>query len=194
MVNTRELLRDATDQVHQRLHVHPCFRALLSGSITKRDYGVLLVRLRGYHLSLEAALHGPDLTTNGRPSRALGDDLLAFGMHPDRCERAVEPSLPSPAARLGCLYVRDGAKMGGRMLAQKLDHLCGSSDKGRTFFAGSPTDAAQWRSLCEDLEQLHNQACQAEALAAAVATFELFERWMDLMEPIADFGVYTPCP
>lgn len=74
-LTARATLRAATDDVHERMHAHPGYRALASGGIQADDYRRLLARSYGFYLPIEIEL------TRGRDrSRRLETDLLALGM------------------------------------------------------------------------------------------------------------------
>lgn len=101
---------------------------------------------------------------------------------------AALPLAPPPrgldnASRfLGCLYVREGATLGGRALAGKLDHLLGPELAGRRFFSGSDRDPELWRRCCRAIEALTDVGHLEAMKAAARETFEAFERWIDRLE------------
>jgi heme oxygenase len=184
----RGTLRHATRDIHERLHALGAFRPLLAQTITHREYCALLEALYGFHQPLEAALvaHPGSQAllpmTGRRRAHLLAEDLGALrGSHdPMDLPRAPPPLdvLARPGGYLGCLYVREGAILGGRVLAGKLDHLLGRRTEGRRFFSGSAHDAELWRSCCATIDQAGNGAALDGMIAAARATFEHFERWM----------------
>jgi heme oxygenase len=199
MATTRDRLRNETRDVHERLHGHPSFNGLVEQSISQQRYVALLSRLLGYHCGMEAALKrfcvkdvafAPFVRER---TAHLSADLAQMRQSPaqiDAAEHLAPPDyIKSNAALLGCLYVREGAMIGGRSLARNLDHLCGSSSAGRTFFQGVPEDAQIWRHLCSALNLIEDQHAQDQIIEAALSTFALFETWMDGMEPISASGV-----
>jgi heme oxygenase len=155
-------------------------------------YVALLKRLYGYHHGIELALARADFPERPNAphvdcrSIRLLEDLAAY-ISEDR--HAAEMTslnvfpINSYATFLGVLYVREGSMMGGRALAAKLDHLCGSHAFGRSFFHGSPDDGAAWHRLCRALDSLKDLEAQNQALDAALASFALFEAWMSPLEP-----------
>ena len=188
----RDALRRATQDIHERLHGHIVFRRLLDRSITRDEYRALLARLYGFHRPLETALSAhadvrPDLEM-GRRRRAhlLVADLKALGLGDADIAvlpfAAMPPRLDDPSRFLGCLYVREGAMIGGRMLAGRIIDLLGSGRNGRRFFAGSDSDPALWRPCCAALEA-PGEAGHVEAMtAAAHETFQFFESWINGLE------------
>jgi heme oxygenase (biliverdin-IX-beta and delta-forming) len=194
MASTRDRLRDETRLIHERLHGHASFQGLLEQNISRHRYIILLSRLLGYHCGLEVAFKpftfsdSPLALRVHQRSDLLRADLISLGQSPQQIG-AITHVLPpdylhSKAALLGCLYVREGAMIGGRSLARHLDHLCGQSGLGRKFFEGSPQDAQAWRALCGDLNLIDDRATQDQIIGSALSTFAVFEAWMDGMEPM----------
>jgi len=183
------MIRHATRGIHERLHDLESFRRLLAQTITRDEYGTLLESLYGFHQPIEAALlahaEGHALVSmNGRRrAHLLLEDLHAVRGGP--CGTANLPlaappmdMLARPGGFLGCLYVREGAMLGGRLMAGKLDPLLGGHAEGRRFFSGSADDAELWHSCCSAIDQHTSSAHIAGMISAALATFELFENWM----------------
>jgi heme oxygenase len=180
----RILLRQATGAVHERLHGVPVFSRLAAGQIAPADYVLLLRRLLGFHLGVEAALGAaPSLAPYGiaieerRRSPMLVADLRALGAKPLAPVAALPP--PGSAAwAMGCLYVTEGSTLGGQHLARALDGIL-PGEGGRSFLRGyGARHGVMWRECCAGIE-----ACGAEAgrlaamIAGAEATFESFEGW-----------------
>ena len=65
----RALLRDATAEIHARLHAVPAFEALAAGRLSLAGYAGLLHRLLGFHAAVEEALAAAP------PLRPYGIDL-----------------------------------------------------------------------------------------------------------------------
>jgi heme oxygenase (biliverdin-IX-beta and delta-forming) len=172
-------LRDRTADTHERLHGHPVFIALLSGRIDRAGYVDLLLGLFGFHKPFEHVVaEGPV-----RCQRLI-EDLKFLGVDREEIDRA--PCAASPAAlndaeRWGVDYVLRGATLGGRVLARKLDNLLGrAKPDGRRFLTdGGESSGTRWHSFVEQLElSLPTQIEREAAAAAAVATFDQFEKWM----------------
>lgn len=189
-MGARAALRAATNAVHERLHCHEGFAALANGTLTRSGYRHLLVKLYGFHRPLEHALLaaprgwwcGLDPTPRLRADR-IAADLTALGLTSSEL-----PGIPlAPLLRidcaarlLGCLYVREGATLGGKVLARKLDPILGSGDDGRSFFAGTSRDGALWGELCATLDRVdagHTHKLP-DMIKAACATFAALERWL----------------
>jgi heme oxygenase (biliverdin-IX-beta and delta-forming) len=174
------------------------FRKLLEETITRQQYTGLLSRLYGFHHSIETALCGQDkcdsdVSMGGRRRvHLLVSDLKALGMSgSDIAALPLAPTLPRLRERarfLGCLYVREGSTLGGRVLAGKLGHLLGPGLRGRRFFAGAKRDAELWRACCTALERPMERAEREAMIAAARETFEVFEHWMQVFNVRAPEG------
>lgn len=185
---TRDHLRQGTRAIHDRLHHHPSFAELMDETIALPGYLALLARLFGYHHGLELALdlavfpERPQAPPVDRRSQRLLRDLEDIGPsgydHARRTQPVELSAIDSYGAWLGVLYVREGSMMGGRALAAKLDHLCGSQASGRSFFQGGAGDGAAWQRLCRALDALDEPKAQNQALQAALASFQLFDTWM----------------
>lgn len=185
----RAVIRQATCDIHERLHDHIAFRQLLAQTITRDEYRALLEALYGFHQPIEAVLvlHAGQQTQVSMEGRGrahlLLEDLNVFGGGKEVVADLPLASLPlhllaEPGGFLGCLYVREGAMLGGRVLAGKLDHLLGGRTEGRRFFSGSARDAELWRSCCSAIDHNSGGVELDGMISAARETFEIFERWM----------------
>lgn len=186
--HARQALRDATQVPHERIHAHPGLKRLAEGRIHREEYAQLLLRFLRFHRTVEECLsRGPDLAPLGidlsarRRSQPLLDDLEALGVRLPAgsmgatCELAVPTSI---AAALGYLYVTEGSRLGGRVLAKALDAtLDTASVAGRRFLSGDDRSHGQgWVELCSVLEHAGmNGTARAVMIEAAAAAFAAFE-------------------
>lgn len=177
----RHALRLATHDVHERLHRHPALAAVQAGTIDRIAYRRLLARLYGFHIGFERA-------ARIEPERSvrLESDLASLGVSPERLAALPPccgfPTMAMPEALLGALYVVEGSALGGVTLARGLDGLVGVGVlDGRRFFTGNPSGTGSaWRACLARLSATpHSAETQATIIAAATATFALFERWLD---------------
>jgi heme oxygenase len=187
----RQQLRHATAAIHQSLHDHPGFVRLVEGRMTLSDYRDLLARLHGFHWPLERGLRAaPPDTLCGfnvrqrERSWALRADLRVLGL-----TGADIDSLPvcdclrpvgSNAELVGRLYVVEGAGLGGRALAAKLEGLLGDGgSEGRLFFAGrAAPDPLPWPSFCRWLEAQGGRADIDVVIESAETTFHALADWL----------------
>jgi heme oxygenase len=192
MSSIRAILREATFDVHQRLHEHCGLAAVNAGRITMTEYRSLLGRLLGFHAAFEnKAGLAPER------SQALCLDLAALGCSVGKQDLLPRctclPPLDDEARLIGARYVVEGSALGGLQLARGLDRLFGPEQRdGRRFFIGKgPATASAWRAF---LIQLETVACSADAeqviVTSAQETFAAYDIWMrDWKAALADTGV-----
>ncbi|WP_428492383.1 biliverdin-producing heme oxygenase [Rhodopila sp.] len=193
--SARAALRRATDAVHTRLHRLPALDCLATGQIDRAAYRRLLARLWGFHRPIEHRLRAAPWPTAAllmpqrRRAHLLHQDLRALGVASaeiaDLPRISIDrlPALTDAARFLGCLYVREGATLGGRVLAAALDPLLGRATlSGRRFLLGTSNDPALWRLLCEALETVEPNNRDG-LIAGASETFAALEAWLDLAPP-----------
>lgn len=189
VISVRDILRRQTQDIHERLHVHPMFAELTGGSLTHPDYRALLAALYGFHRPLERLIlsvprhwwFGLDPQPRLRAHR-LAEDLAHLGFdwtHTPLLPMARHAPIDSPGRLMGCLYVREGATLGGRVLARALDPLLGNSEGGRHFFAGTLDNGRLWNETCKALEVAGEAGHLDDIVDGARATFQSFESWMD---------------
>jgi heme oxygenase (biliverdin-IX-beta and delta-forming) len=155
-------------------------------------YRGLLGRLLGLYAPLERELARVDWTGLAidlgprKKAALLVADLRALELPPAELAAlpvcAGLPGLPSAAAALGCLYVLEGATLGGQLITREIHRTLGiSAATGGSFHAayGART-GAMWRSFraVADEHCGEDPAKVAHALAAAAATFETFASWL----------------
>ncbi len=187
-IGVRHALREATREVHERLHRQADFVALVDGTINRSGYRDLMAKLHGFHRPLENALLaaprawwcGLDPAPRLRADR-IASDLLAVGLSSidlAHIPLARPPQFDCAEHLLGCLYVREGATLGGKVLARKLESLLGPGDHGRSFFAGTSIDGALWGEFCITLDRVGTRRNLSHIIEAACATFAQFEAWL----------------
>jgi heme oxygenase len=183
-----DALRIATWPAHQRLEkrldvkkrfTHPDayrahletmwgFCAALEGGLGQHVFGAALPN---YDRRRKLALITRDLI-------ALGADADSVGRLP-RCNTV--PACADPAAAFGCLYVLEGATLGGRTLLPLVQRQLGlTAEHGAAFLASYGENVApmwgEFRALldawCETPERC------ARATQNAVDTFTSLERWL----------------
>ena len=191
----RARLRNATNDVHLRLHRLPPFAALVTGELTVSGYAALLGRMYGFHAPLERSLEAVFAAANGAPpyhitpvARAnaflLRTDLLDLGVSEAEADALPQcetlPSLATMEQRAGCLYVIEGARLGGAAMANALDYLLGSERRAcRQFLSGQlDPDPMPWPHFCRWLEAMAEHADQSAIIASARHTFEAMEQWL----------------
>jgi heme oxygenase (biliverdin-IX-beta and delta-forming) len=156
-------------------------------------YADLLARLYGFYEPFEAeldrAVNRWDLPIDvdaRRKAPLIACDLAALegplsvvdGL--SRCVGLPRPT--SPAIALGCLYVTEGATLGGRIIARHVERRLGFGPRaGASFFHGYGDDTGpRWQALCSVIAAA---SCSTEAeaaiLAGAIDTFTAYDRWLE---------------
>ena len=183
-------LRAATGEAHRALErvvdVENCVRDV-------GRYRALLEQFLGFYRPLEWRLSvmpgweesGVDLLARWK-SPWLEADLQALGLSsaevgglPD-CGKL--PAAGNLARGFGCLYVLEGATLGGRQITGMLQE--GPVPPGARHFFGSygAETGARWREFLSALEghaATADDRQQAETVAAAADTFTCLQRWVE---------------
>ncbi len=175
-------IRADTRQMH--LRVETCLD--LEGSCATVDgYRKLLARMLAFHAPLEERLSHLDWAGTGvdfesrRKARLLRADLAALGAPSEGLPRAALPQLRSLAAGFGCLYVVEGSTLGGKIILRHVERALGlDAARGASFFASYRADVGpMWRAFGEAATAYCSTGPRVdEAVAAAIDTFEAFER------------------
>jgi heme oxygenase len=167
---------------------------LLDPALSLHRYRLVLEGFHGFYAAVEGELARVVATTPslGFPLRArtelLEGDLLALGLSRSdiaelpRC--ADLPRLCRTEHLAGCLYVLEGACLGGQIIAKALrGRLPLTNDHGLSFFVGDGSrTGARWRLVLGWLEDLVRRGALAdEIVASARETFCSLGRWVELM-------------
>jgi heme oxygenase len=181
-------LRGATWPCHQRLEKRLDVKTRFS---SLSAYRVHLEKMWGFCAALERQV-APELFTEvlpDYPSRRklpfLTRDLLALGKDSDSIDTLAHcvglPACPDAASALGCVYILEGATLGGRTLLPLVESRLGITARtGASFLASYGENVtSMWRAFgialdawCVDRERT------ASAARAAVETFEALEIWL----------------
>lgn len=157
-------------------------------------YQHLLGRFYGFYAPLEAQLElitaAGALGLDWQPRRKaplLVQDLQALGTTPEAIERlpwcAQLPIIDDAVAALGCLYVLEGATLGGQVIRRQVQQQLGlDAENGCAFFAGYAADTgAKWSEFCTILADFHLRwpATDQQVIAAAAETFATLVCWIE---------------
>lgn len=165
----RHALRHATAEAHDRVD-----RLFAAYALDEREsYGRFLAAHAAAFLPVEAALdeagvHAEvaDWPERRRAALILADlETLGIALPAP----IAPPPLPDPAARLGAVYVLEGSRLGGTMLARDVPDAL-----PKRYLSGERQ--ASWPVLTALLDrELAEPAALAAATEAALATFARFE-------------------
>lgn len=181
-------LKHATREDHQQVERTVDLGARLR---SREAYGAVLARFYGFYAPLEAALAAVDglalaLADLGARSKAglLARDLATLGVAADqlgalpRC--GALPALPDVAHAFGCMYVLEGATLGGQLIARQLGGLGVTPEAGGAFYTSyGPAVGPMWRSFGASLTAYATTPEREEAMVStARATFAALEGWL----------------
>ncbi|MCY7315236.1 MAG: biliverdin-producing heme oxygenase [Rubrivivax sp.] len=163
---------------------------LMRDDLLLADYRRLLERYFGFYAPVEARLAGllPSDPLGGldfetrRKLPLLRADLAALG-GPAADTLAVCHALPplrTPAQAMGCLYVLEGATLGGVVISRHVQRTLGlTPDSGARYFHGNGAHTAEmWRAFRSALAGFSASAANADAVVeSANETFRSLRHW-----------------
>jgi heme oxygenase len=165
-----------------------------NASLSLKDYSGLLARFYGYYQPVEEKLSDWSGWADWGLDRSerlktpfLEADLTVLECVPlaalPRCQEL--PPLDAPADYFGCLYVLEGATLGGQFISRHILNAFGiTADRGGRFFRcyGERT-GEMWRRFGTSLMTFATSSAQEEqVIAAAIATFQTLTHWFATRE------------
>ncbi len=181
-------LREETSRNHAAIESQ---MPVLDPDMSRETYCHLLTRFWGYYAPLEDRLRAkieiywPDqeyVCSERAKVPQLEKDLRALGEFSELLERCRNlPHLTTPAQVLGCLYVIEGATLGGQIISKHLLANLGlDPDTGAAFFNGYGTkNGNQWQSfrlfLTSNAEPIDQDD---EIVCGANETFKTLGQWL----------------
>ncbi len=181
-------LRQATRPFHEAIEKHV---DVLRPDLSSAEYRQLIARFYGFYAPLELRMAQvpslnaacPDYSLRKKTAR-LEQDLSELGLSADdigRLPRCGEvPAIATVADALGCLYVTEGATLGGAIISRHVFSVLGiSSETGCAFFTSYGDErGSMWKGLCEVLNSVSEEVTQAAVIQSACATFQTFDIWL----------------
>jgi heme oxygenase len=181
-------LRSATWSSHQRLEKRLDVKARFTDPAAYRGH---LEKMWGFCAAIERRLgrhvFGAALADyeERRKVPLLTRDLIALGAHSEAVERLPHcetiPDCSDAAAAFGCVYVLEGATLGGRTLLPLVQSRLGlTAEVGAAFLASYGAEVgAMWRGFGAALDAwCERPERRAGAARSAVATFTSLEEWL----------------
>lgn len=176
--SVRDRLRAATATAHLELERG---LDLVSRLDDRRDVVLILTRLHGLFARTEAALDatlGERIMRGRHRTPALARDLGALGLTDDEIARLPMPepvALEGRDMSLGALYVLEGTRLGGRIIAREAAGRDWVPAAGLAFWRDDPDSGPLWRAFLVELEASGDvEAC----VRGALAMFEACTRWL----------------
>ena len=176
-------LRSETAQQHSAMETQ---LPLLDPTLTHDAYVQLVARFWGYYAPLEAQLeHVYPIDFEGKErlnTPLLEDDLRSMGQSLALLPHCTNlPALTDLPQVLGCLYVIEGATLGGQLISRQLQTTLGlTCSSGAAFFSGyGALTGTRWRAFCTFLTETAAPLGQDRTIiASANATFETLGLWL----------------
>lgn len=178
-------LRTQTRPLHDALESH---LDLLSPTLGPDQYLALLQRFHGFYAPIETRVaayrDAPEGWLGGdrRKLPWLTDDLKALGMTANAIEclpRCRElPDFSGPLRQLGCMYVLEGATLGGQVISRSVRLRLNGT--GTTFFASyRERTGLMWRGFCARVERAGaSDEAATTIVQSACETFKALSGWM----------------
>lgn len=161
---------------------------LMGPALTREIYCQRLVQFYGFYGPLEAALHAQcaalhlqTLAPRLNKTTLLRQDLHYLGVSTDALVLCRDlPSTENQARLLGCLYVMEGATLGGRMIAPHIQATFNiTPTTGGSFFDGYGDGTGKmWQAMRQLLLSCATDTETEDAIvASAIATFARLRGW-----------------
>lgn len=159
---------------------------LMGSSLTLQNYRQRLEQFYGFYAPLEAALqsHGEGWALARLNKTAhLRQDLQHLRVVIEDLPLCRQlPQLETQADVLGCLYVLEGATLGGQMITRHVRATLGiTPTTGGRFFEGYAQDTAKmWQTMRQLLVSCAlDTRIENKMVASAKATFSALYHWCD---------------
>jgi heme oxygenase len=185
-------LREAIMPLHDEAEKFGPLHAIPAKSLTVDAYAKILTRLYGFVLPAEKTIEDmiepvkifPDYM-NRRRVPHLEKDISFLGIserdlrEPRLCETI--PRIDNIPKAIGCLYLFEGSRLGGLVLAKALREQFGfDNNKGYAYFGSNGLDVPElWKSFRNTVEDyVSKEGNSAEIIAAATSGFAALNRWL----------------
>ena len=178
-------LKDETAAQHDALERRVSLETRLRDA---HSYARLLARMYGFYAPLESALgevRGYDTLgldfDRRRKAHRLAADLTALGRDPAALPLRAAAPPGSLSVALGCMYVLEGATLGGQYVRRAVAARLGlTAGRGCAFFDSYGDQVGvMWNQFRVALvAHAETPAVEAEMVAAARDTFAALDRWL----------------
>lgn len=166
---------------------------LMRADLTRDTYVKTLLRLHGLVAAWEdlvsARLSGSlkRLAQDRQRLALLDRDLAFFGVTTHHSEQPQLPAFPTIAELLGAMYVMEGSRLGGQLIAKHVEEtLSLPSSVGSAFFRGyGKATREHWTEFLNVLSKHVDDAHTEEAILGAKKMFRAFGQWMRNESPSA---------
>lgn len=172
MIQIGSLLKENTNDLHTRLEQIGFIDKILNRSLTKEEYKKLILSNYIFHLSMEEKLQGitgiHQLNIKWKMPFLEKDKIEVGGFEFKKLE--IDFEIKDITEALGCLYVLEGATLGGRVIKKHLEHL---SIPMHYYGCYGEEGGMHWKKFMQNLATFVDTNEKAErSLSAAKKTFE----------------------
>jgi heme oxygenase (biliverdin-IX-beta and delta-forming) len=184
------LLREETRRDHEQVEdTMPVMRTDLDRDL----YAAVLTRLLGLVKAWEQAAQCsvPErwsrLVAERERTALLQQDLADLGKADVDVPRPQLPDFPDAAEVMGAMYVMEGSRLGGQLIARHVDSVLGLQDgRGSRYFRGfGDQTGARWREFAALLANEIPDAQTAAVIRGAKKMFSAFGAWMRGLEVLS---------
>ncbi len=160
---------------------------LVGREFTSEEYVSCLRRIHGIVGTWEqVAVNSPigwlrELVAERQRCHLLDQDLRFFGITEIDNEGPLLPRMNDKASLLGTMYVMEGSKLGGKLIARHVEKTLGlTSGNGTAFFRdhGRQTGVL-WKEFCDILCAKVTDPESAEVIESAKEMFRVFGSWVN---------------
>jgi heme oxygenase len=187
------------EKLKQSTHIHHQHASksmdILHLHLSIEEYGALLQRLWGFYSPLETLIDKRaacpfSLLDYGKRKKVplLTRDLHALDIFTPSflpiCSKL--PELSDLSQVLGCMYVLEGATLGGQVISRHLKkQLAIDQTTGCAYFSSYGAEVGcMWQTFCSVLTSYAStHTLEKQILQSACSTFIAFNTWLDEKEP-----------
>lgn len=184
MESAHSRLKRETSALHRQLDTLPQMRRLMSPELTEESYTETLAVLFSWTQEASTKLRGLQLPNYAQPQRklrALQHDLQMLKQPTTQLPLAMSETDAHFA--LGTFYVMEGASMGARILAPRIEATLKRSDITRYYRLYGDQTLAHWQSTTNWLNrELDDEACYQRARSGADWAFNLLIEHFECMQ------------
>jgi heme oxygenase len=182
-------LRAATAEAHRTLESHPIAARLMSPQVQIIDLAAFLTAqfraLEAWSSGCPEPLRQTAGVDYGERVAALRRDLHELGLDPPSRRMANAPSWESSAPEWwGALYVVEGSRLGGRVIARHLRSMCCMASVDAFRFLESRTERPWPELLARIGEHVGDASSRTRGIEGASRMFSLFAEAFDASFPI----------
>lgn len=181
--DVHQTLRRATTAAHHALDHHPLLRQLTGGGLTRELYAESLAAMYRPHVRLERRVHESSHHADSGLRLAARQELLEADLSQLGCPAPEVSHIPrdpleARAAWLGWVYVLEGSRLGGRVIARRIHSILGDAVPSRFFGAVLvPDERNAVLAMCE--RELVGRGGLEQAVAGARAAFAAYKDDLD---------------